>query len=340
MKVINIPIVDFFNGCIKNAFYNNYELILCLLSRKADAPEIYDQINENWTSLNDLTGQRIHFVFAGVNTRIDTQDIDYVSKRDSRTFDPFRNIVYYKSIKNDEFDRISSEDFEHIKITHTNSITDIKNYFNLREKDIPSLMIIPVERSLYKKPSIIQLKNADVYGIIKKIVEFLEDPLNTYSKNKNDYCNKEKEYKEIAKRIAEFYSSHDRVFNRCISCINYLKYEINADNELQEEIEFIFNNGATRNIRMFESKTRAYVQRYIDLIKMYPELRTLTDSDLVIELNDLKKLEKILYEEKEELFRIEREQNSVLQNKIQQIPDLIKESKNLFEKADTFYMQT
>ena len=65
MYRVQIPIAQFYRLCLQAAAEGGFDVVLCLVGRKADSPRIYEEIVRNWSSLHDLTGEQILFVFAG-----------------------------------------------------------------------------------------------------------------------------------------------------------------------------------------------------------------------------------------------------------------------------------
>jgi len=63
----HIPLVDFYKIYLEHLKKSKYRLLLCLIARKADAPLLYKEIRENWSSFHDVTGDNILFMFAGEN---------------------------------------------------------------------------------------------------------------------------------------------------------------------------------------------------------------------------------------------------------------------------------
>ncbi|MDE7548789.1 hypothetical protein PY793_12450 [Acetobacter fabarum] len=72
-----VSLVEFYQSCLGLACEAGYNVILSFIARKADAPQVYDEILEAWHSLDDLTGPRILFLFAGnsVHQRLKSESI-------------------------------------------------------------------------------------------------------------------------------------------------------------------------------------------------------------------------------------------------------------------------
>lgn len=64
MQVTYIGLSEYFQKCIPQAKRQGYILIISLIARYSDAQELYEKIEQDWASLNDLTGDKILFVFS------------------------------------------------------------------------------------------------------------------------------------------------------------------------------------------------------------------------------------------------------------------------------------
>lgn len=64
-----VSLVEFYQSCLGLARGAGYDFVLSFIAREADAPQAYDDIVRAWQSLDDLTGPRILFLFAGNSAR-------------------------------------------------------------------------------------------------------------------------------------------------------------------------------------------------------------------------------------------------------------------------------
>lgn len=69
MQVTYIGLNEYFQRCIPKAKSKGYVLIISLIARYSDAQDLYEKIEEDWASLNDLTGDKILFVFSTPKAR-------------------------------------------------------------------------------------------------------------------------------------------------------------------------------------------------------------------------------------------------------------------------------
>jgi len=64
MIVTELSLVEYFEKIIPAAKSKNYEWIVSVIARHADAKMLYRHIEEDWASINDLTNDKILFVFS------------------------------------------------------------------------------------------------------------------------------------------------------------------------------------------------------------------------------------------------------------------------------------
>jgi len=72
-----VSLVEFYQSCLGMAREAGYDFVLSFIAREADAPRAYDDIVRAWQSLDDLTGPRILFLFAGnsIRERLESENI-------------------------------------------------------------------------------------------------------------------------------------------------------------------------------------------------------------------------------------------------------------------------
>jgi nucleoside phosphorylase len=142
----SIPLRVFFSECLKAAEKAAYEIVLCLVAREGDAPEIYKEITRYWSSLHDLTGEGVLFVFAGpqegklaeggVRHRRDpvyyTANGIAVAPRNKLAFDLWRDLHQGTP---------TVQRRSRLPERHSLEVSDLKAVFNLREVDLPCLHV-------------------------------------------------------------------------------------------------------------------------------------------------------------------------------------------------------
>ena len=69
MQVTYIGLSEYFQRCIPKAKKKGYVLIISLIARYSDAQVLYEKLEEDWASLNDLTGDKVLFVFSTPKVR-------------------------------------------------------------------------------------------------------------------------------------------------------------------------------------------------------------------------------------------------------------------------------
>jgi hypothetical protein len=191
-------------------------VLLCFIAREADAPGAYDEIIKAWSSIDDLTGPEILFLFAGplVRKRHESKNIykeaserllfsadalilhskrmDDSSDRSSSVIGHFalgklRNNTEDKHPQTrDKFSRKQSTlarhhprrpEREDITTAQTSQITQLRKRLLLKEEDIPCLHF-----SFFDGSSPIHHKvdrRADFYATLKAVAEAIESRSNT-----------------------------------------------------------------------------------------------------------------------------------------------------------------
>lgn len=261
MEIIKIPIVDYFMHCLESAYDKGYAFVMCYLAREADANKIYDQISYNWYSLNDLTGRKILFVFAGETSKVTIKEsASEITDKIERYRKLSNDSIYFFGNPNLEY---SSNryyyNWERQDRTHqTASISNLRDYFKLSEQNIPSLVIVPTKKSLNNRINTIKITNSNnLYNNLKQLIEKIEKPLNTLSSLISNNTQ----------------SKNEKVVHRYNISKTYLDNSIDLVSENDKKIILsAMKNVNYNNIHKLERETRSKLQQYVDLKKQYPEI--------------------------------------------------------------------
>ena len=174
METTYMGLWEYYQKCIPRAKQRGYTLILSLIARYSDAQDLYDKLEKDWASLNDLTNNKILFVFSTPKFRNDASfyhkphRLNYVGK-----ICPF--VVELKSNGQKVEDNNGIHDSEKDvdwKERHSQAITEFARNYNIPEKDIPCMFFYDLTRDKYKVVPVDESEN--VYAFIKKIVIWLE----------------------------------------------------------------------------------------------------------------------------------------------------------------------
>lgn len=210
MIITNIPIVDFYIYCLESAYNNGFKWVLCFLGREADSEITYKQIQRYWSSIHDLTKNQILFVFAGI-IEYNDKNLSILSYEDSpwcgiqneaiRFVDKNSLTLPYSVCRTIDNEK---RKFDKVAINHTCSVSELRDYFRLSEKDVPALIFTPTWISLQKRHIKVSIKSKDIYKELKDIVQILEEPLKELEEVKEKYSVSEKYLQGIRKQINEF----------------------------------------------------------------------------------------------------------------------------------------
>ncbi len=294
MEIVNIPIIDFYKYCLDCAYKRGFKWVLCLLAREADAEMSYRQIQKYWNSLHDLTGNQILFVFAGALKEDD--EYSSVLHHEHESWRGLQNatmhilnknpltISYYEYPKLD-FNKYS---FGKITVNHTCAISELRDYFGLSEKEIPSLVFTPTYQFIQNKHVAVPLKGENIYQEIKEIIEILEKPLKEL-KTEQDNCKQiQIQLIEISHQIKEL-NYGTKIQRRYVNAKSWLNVIINEtdNNKVKNNLITAMRSRVVIDWHLFDRKTRAYLQQYIDLLKNNPEFE-LECEKMVSELTRLR----------------------------------------------------
>ena len=180
MHIANIPIVDFYEYCLPSAKARGFKWVVTLLARKDDIDSLYDNLKRAWDSLDDITGRDFLFIFAGKEQKrypdygqgvIDRQTgtllhnkFLYIINEDTNLESP-QNQPYNWRAKKD----VDSED---IAINQTKVVSDLRDYFNLAEKEIPCLVFTSLFSAPHNKDNIIiPVSGNEPYQYFKELIE-------------------------------------------------------------------------------------------------------------------------------------------------------------------------
>ncbi len=203
-----VSLVDFYRSSLALAREDKYEVVLCLVAREADAPGAYDEVFRTWESLDDLTGPKILFLFAGSSARehyLSQNVLDWNAQHvlfsphalllpSHHRLSPESSISRYRWYSHCDLDTLRKHEkperelqrarsnpallaihrphtpnVSQIRRSHTLQISDLRSYLLLRESDVPCLHMTFLNGS----PSI-HLKLTDdvnLYATMKGLVE-------------------------------------------------------------------------------------------------------------------------------------------------------------------------
>ena len=81
MQVTYIGLSEYFERCIPQAKREGYLFIISLIARYSDAQDLYEKLEKDWASMNDLTGDKILFVFSITESQKKSILFSYAGKR-------------------------------------------------------------------------------------------------------------------------------------------------------------------------------------------------------------------------------------------------------------------
>lgn len=192
-----LPLVEYYKKCLNIAKDNGFIWVVFLLSRKADTEALYDKMVSQWSSLDDITGRKILFIFSSnvlksptvIGKNKKNMAKGYINSfiKISSNFPSFvMNYGIGKSVPTLRKDLINE---------HSRTISKMTEYLGLMEKDIPSLVLTNL---ISNKKIIIKITDKfDCYNFIKLMLEIVEPEIIKYER-----------FIEENSDFLELYSSH------------------------------------------------------------------------------------------------------------------------------------
>jgi len=248
MLVSTVPLVDLYKSYLAGAEKNGFILSGCLIARQADSNKLYENLFDTWTSLHDLTGNNVCLFFAGhQKDRVEL----YISNGDTiGNKTGYHNGTSYSQYPFYSFAFLEEQNEREVIRSHTLEINALKEFFNIREKELPCLIITLLDS---KENFILPILNSNFYDFMKSFIINLEDDLLNYKIIKSHLIKEESKKKRID-------SDLDRVNN------TLKRYDCNID-ELKSEIISTFTDDSIfENIKNVE-KAQINVSKYISAYK-------------------------------------------------------------------------
>ena len=250
MQVTYIGLSEYFQRCIPKAKKKGYVLIISLIARYSDAQVLYEKLEEDWASLNDLTGDKVLFVFSTPKVRkrasffhmpgkklYEGVMCPYVELLNGRDVEDNNGLFEYL---HDGFDKIDW------KQKHSQTITEFATNYNISEGEIPCLFLYDLIGNRYKVIPVGQSTN--IYVMIKAMVEEIAEYIKkrenieeqSYKEVKDDISNPE--IKKDLKRIGQWKRQYFSCFEKDdANKKHYLELK-NRKQDIENEFNLIWDN--------------------------------------------------------------------------------------------------
>lgn len=206
-----VSLVEFYRSGLRLAREAGYDIVLCFIAREADAPDAYNELIGAWQSIDDLTGPKILFLFAGPSARVDhksdniylqhserlifSQDVLMLpSKRlhsgEGRTGEKVKghyDLQYLRQHTKENHPRVQRgigtnrilarhqplrPRLEDIATPQTSQIRKLRDFLSLREQDIPCLHFTFLDDNRALHRRLASQVN--IYATLRSIVEVTE----------------------------------------------------------------------------------------------------------------------------------------------------------------------
>ena len=176
MNVINVPIVEFYKNCIPAAKDSGFMYIVSLIARDADIFELYDNLLKQWNSLDSVTGRNFLFIIAGNESseHVDENSLIYLDHScGCYKYNPYIKILKERRMSLNIEDNANDLCHQEIEIHQTKAVNKLKEYFHIKESQIPCLVFKDISSQRYKN-IIIPVTEDNLYQYFKKLFNDIE----------------------------------------------------------------------------------------------------------------------------------------------------------------------
>lgn len=273
MELITIPIIDYLTLCKNLAAQRGFKWVMVLMARERDAIKSYEDIKKYWDSYNDLTSEKILFVFSLANKQEESYNRHPAFEKECwvRVFNPQLLIM------NDTIPSISTWDSQSQNIVHnyrnvaidnhTQNISDLCREYDISESQIPSLLLFNVHShmpdTITEKPIILPLINDDLYGSIKKLLLYLEPFLKRIKCSELYYEKLRNELKEVRETISNAKLSSQEI--RYLRANSFLQ-NVSLPKETRSQIQHAIETLDLKICHTFSQPLRGCINQIISLL--------------------------------------------------------------------------
>ncbi len=172
MIVTELSLVEYFEKIIPAAKSKNYEWIVSVIARHADAKMLYRHIEEDWASINDLTNDKILFVFS-LGPSMTNNSFFHTEGEECYIgiVCPYVETINEERIANNKYDfKLCIDSASNIdwKQKQSQSVTEFIRKYDIREEQLPVLFIWNLIKNCY---SVVALKqDEDLYVFLKQCI--------------------------------------------------------------------------------------------------------------------------------------------------------------------------
>lgn len=260
MQVTYIGLSEYFQRCIPKAKRKGYILIISLIARYSDAQDLYEKLEEDWASLNDLTGDKILFVFSTPRARKRASFFHIPGKAPYEgVMCPFVELLNGKGVEGNNgpfeylYDGYNKIDW---KQKHSQTITKFAMNYNILEEEIPCLFLYDLIGNRYKVIPVGE--NTDIYAMIKFMVQEIAE----YGKKRQNIEEKLEKYRNIE----EYYCLFEELENeaekgnskQCVAIRKVLR-EMKSYKEVKDDI---FNPKIKKDLKRIGQWKRQYFSSF------------------------------------------------------------------------------
>jgi len=181
MLKTNIPLVTFYENLLKEVKRTGYLIVITLLAREADAPQVYLDLCEHWSSIHNLTRNKILFVVSAPGANKILFNNEYIWSRPkafgikSSCMAVAKNLTWnfkraslisdlHRGTPRIKKDKFNLED-------HSLQISELTDFLGILENDLPCLHILYLNDTNIETDLLHIDLTVSIYEMIKHLTE-------------------------------------------------------------------------------------------------------------------------------------------------------------------------
>ncbi len=263
MLITNRPLKKYLPDLKKFAYRNGFHWMMLLVAREMDYPKGYDDLINGWPSFDSVSGEHVMFLISGSMGRHLGLNYHYGEMDICGDVSIILNHSGNDEDIAEHLPILTKDVCSGILKKQTFSANSMKDYFNLKETDLPCLLMYPTIPDDNEKESryVFHMENVEIYKKVKEIMSNLEKVADKYP-NVSEILSS---HKYISSREKKFIKAKEYIEANC------LNEKIKSADELIQYLDekkdrgvFLKNN--------YDHKTIGFINRYNAIIKDDPSI--------------------------------------------------------------------
>lgn len=166
--VYDKTLVDYLKESMSLARKSDYLYVVCLISREADCPKIYEHIEKSWSSYHSLSGGNILILTAGKKNREYKNGLNIHEGGKTIVHESVQVISSSDNVTKEEIYAYLPERHD-FKNTHTLEVNDLLDYLNIEDDHEPRCLIMDTFNNTKNFIKLDKENELSFYDLLKKL---------------------------------------------------------------------------------------------------------------------------------------------------------------------------